>query len=61
MATSGSVRTCRHATRSVVTVAALVAKNQVVEMAFHVNVALDNGVKPAELSEIITQGGLRRS
>jgi 4-carboxymuconolactone decarboxylase len=40
--------------RSVVTVAALVAKNQSVEMAFHFNLALDNGAKPTELSEIIT-------
>lgn len=40
--------------RSIVTVAALIAKNQTVEMAFHFNLALDNGVKPSELSEIIT-------
>jgi 4-carboxymuconolactone decarboxylase len=40
--------------RSIVTVAALIARNQAVEMPFYFNMALDNGVKPAELSEIIT-------
>ena len=40
--------------RSIVTVAALIARNQTVEMAYYLNVALDNGVKPAEISEIIT-------
>ena len=40
--------------RSVVTVAALIARIQKVEMPFHFALALDNGVKPAELSEIIT-------
>jgi 4-carboxymuconolactone decarboxylase len=40
--------------RSVVTVAALIARNQAVEMPHHFNLALDNGVKPGELSEIIT-------
>jgi 4-carboxymuconolactone decarboxylase len=40
--------------RSIVTVAALIARNQTVEMARHVNLALDNGVKPAEISETIT-------
>ena len=40
--------------RSIVTVAALIARNQTVEMAYHINGALDNGVKPGELSEIIT-------
>jgi 4-carboxymuconolactone decarboxylase len=39
--------------RSLVTVAVLIAKNQPVEMAYHFNLALDNGVKPAELSEMI--------
>lgn len=38
--------------RSVVTVAALIARIQSIEMPYHF--ALDNGVKPAELSEIIT-------
>lgn len=40
--------------RSVITVAALIARNQLIEMPFHFNMALDNGVKPSELSEIIT-------
>lgn len=40
--------------RSVVTVAALIARNQLNEMPFHFRRALDNGVTPGELSEIIT-------
>jgi 4-carboxymuconolactone decarboxylase len=40
--------------RSVVTVAALIARTQTMEMPFHFALALDNGVKPGELSEIIT-------
>jgi 4-carboxymuconolactone decarboxylase len=40
--------------RSVVTVSALIARMQTVEMPFHFALALDNGVKPGELSEIIT-------
>jgi 4-carboxymuconolactone decarboxylase len=40
--------------RSVVTVATLVARIQTIEMPYHFAFALDNGVKPAELSEIIT-------
>jgi 4-carboxymuconolactone decarboxylase len=40
--------------RSVVTVAAVIARIQTVEMPVHFALALDNGVKPAELSEIIT-------
>jgi 4-carboxymuconolactone decarboxylase len=40
--------------RSVVTVAALIARIQTIEMPFHFALALDNGVKPRELSEIIT-------
>ena len=40
--------------RSLVTAAALVARGQTVEMAFYFDLALDNGVKPAELSELIT-------
>ncbi|CDZ55018.1 carboxymuconolactone decarboxylase family protein [Neorhizobium galegae] len=40
--------------RSVITVAVLIARNQPVEMPYHFNLALDNGVTPAELSEIIT-------
>jgi len=40
--------------RSVVTVAALIARIQSMEFRFHFGLALDNGVQPAELSEIIT-------
>lgn len=40
--------------RSVVTVAALIARNQTIEMPDYFNLALDYGVKPGELSEIIT-------
>ena len=40
--------------RSIVTVAALIARNHTVEMSRYFNLALDNGVKPSELSEIIT-------
>jgi 4-carboxymuconolactone decarboxylase len=40
--------------RSVATLAVLVARNQMVEMPSQLNVALNNGVKPAEISEIIT-------
>jgi 4-carboxymuconolactone decarboxylase len=40
--------------RSIVTVAVLVARNQTVEMPYYVDLALDSGVKPAEISELIT-------
>jgi 4-carboxymuconolactone decarboxylase len=40
--------------RSIVTVAALVARNQTVELPYYLNLALDNGVKPSEISEAIT-------
>jgi 4-carboxymuconolactone decarboxylase len=40
--------------RSVVTLAVLIARNQTLEMPYYVNLALDHGVKPAEISEIIT-------
>jgi 4-carboxymuconolactone decarboxylase len=40
--------------RSIVTLAALVARNQAIEMPFYLNLALDNGVKPQEISELIT-------
>ena len=40
--------------RSMVTVAALIARNQTIEMLHYFNLALDNGVKPREISEIIT-------
>ncbi len=40
--------------RSIVTVAALIARNQTIEMPYYINTALDNGIKPREISEIIT-------
>ena len=40
--------------RSVVTLAALIARNQTIEMPTYMRLALDNGLKPAEISEIIT-------
>jgi 4-carboxymuconolactone decarboxylase len=40
--------------RSVVTLAVLIARNQTVEMPRYIELALDSGVKPAEISEIIT-------
>ena len=40
--------------RSIVTLAALIARNQTIEMAHYLNLALDNGVKAREISEIIT-------
>jgi 4-carboxymuconolactone decarboxylase len=40
--------------RSIVTLAALIARNQTTQMAYYFNLALDNGVKPSEISEIIT-------
>jgi 4-carboxymuconolactone decarboxylase len=41
--------------RGLVTAAALVARGQTVEMAFYFDLALDNGLQPAELSELLTQ------
>src|SRR5215212_8526854 len=40
--------------RSIATIAALIARNQTIEMPYYFNLALDNGVKPSELSETIT-------
>ncbi|MFY9741642.1 MAG: carboxymuconolactone decarboxylase family protein [Candidatus Sulfotelmatobacter sp.] len=40
--------------RSMVTISVLIARNQTIEMPYYFNLALDNGVKPRELSEIIT-------
>jgi 4-carboxymuconolactone decarboxylase len=40
--------------RSIVTLAPLIARNQTIELAQYMNLALDNGVKPREISEIIT-------
>lgn len=40
--------------RSIVTLSALITRQQTAEMADYVTLALDHGVKPAEISEIIT-------
>jgi 4-carboxymuconolactone decarboxylase len=40
--------------RSIVTLAALIARNQTVEMPYHFDLALQNGVKPREIAELIT-------
>jgi 4-carboxymuconolactone decarboxylase len=40
--------------RSIITVAAMIARNQTANMAGQLERALDDGVKPAEISEIIT-------
>ena len=40
--------------RSIITVAALIARNQTIEMPYYFGLALDSGVKPSEISEIIT-------
>ncbi len=40
--------------RSIITLAALIARNHTTEMPFYMKLALDNGVKPGEISEIIT-------
>jgi 4-carboxymuconolactone decarboxylase len=40
--------------RSIITVAVLIAKSQPIEMPYYFNLALDSGVQPTELSEVIT-------
>jgi len=40
--------------RSIVTLAALISRNQTVDLSYEMARALDNGLKPRELSEIIT-------
>ena len=40
--------------RSIVTLAALIARDQTIELPHYLALALDNGVKPSEISEIIT-------
>lgn len=40
--------------RSIVTLAALIARDQMVELPYYLGRALDSGVKPSEISEIIT-------
>jgi 4-carboxymuconolactone decarboxylase len=40
--------------RSIVTLAVLITRNHTHEIRYHLNLALENGVKPREISEIIT-------
>lgn len=40
--------------RSIVTLAALIARNQTIELPFYLGLALDSGLRPREISEIIT-------
>jgi 4-carboxymuconolactone decarboxylase len=40
--------------RSIVTLTALIARNQTIEMPYYFDLAIDNGVKPSEISEVIT-------
>ena len=40
--------------RSIVTLSALIARNQTIELPYHVDLALDHGVTAREISEIIT-------
>ena len=40
--------------RSIVTISALIARDQRVELSYYLDLALHNGVKPAEVSETIT-------
>lgn len=40
--------------RSIVTVAVLIARNQPLELPYYLDRALDNGVRPGEIAEIIT-------
>jgi len=40
--------------RTIVTLTALITRNQTIELPSYVNLALDNGVTPGEISEIIT-------
>jgi 4-carboxymuconolactone decarboxylase len=40
--------------RSVVTLSVLIARNQSTELPFYLDLALDSGLKPSEISEIIT-------
>jgi 4-carboxymuconolactone decarboxylase len=40
--------------RGIVTIAALIARDQTTELPYYLDLVLDNGVKPAEISEIIT-------
>ena len=43
-----------HRDRSLVTIAALISRNDTTELPHYLNVALDSGVKPAEIAETVT-------
>jgi 4-carboxymuconolactone decarboxylase len=40
--------------RSIVTLAVLITRNQTIDLPYYVRLAIDNGVKPREISEMIT-------
>ncbi|MFJ6324657.1 MULTISPECIES: carboxymuconolactone decarboxylase family protein [unclassified Rhizobium] len=40
--------------RSIVTLSVLITRNQMLDLPFYLRLALDSGVKPAEISEIVT-------
>lgn len=40
--------------RSIVTLSIMIGRGQTAELPFHLDLALENGVKPAEISEIVT-------
>ena len=42
------------ADRNIVTLSALIARNQTIELPYYLNLALDSGLKPGEISELIT-------
>src|SRR6516225_1630119 len=46
--------------RSIVTVAALIARNQTIEMPHYLNLAIDNGVKPRDFGDHHPSGFLLR-
>ena len=52
--TFGYVRPWRRATRSLVTVSALIASGQVAQITYHLNRAMDNGLTQSQASEAIT-------
>ena len=52
--TCGSAPALSLRDRSIVTLAALIARNQTIALSDHLKLALDHGVRPAEISEIIT-------
>jgi len=54
LAISGSVLTCHRAIAASSRLAALIARNQTLDLPSYLDLALDHGVTPAEISEIIT-------